>query len=1003
MLDDTTSPGWVSPLREGLSTSPPEEPRLEAWPARRRVNPALVEPDRALLQSLPGPLMRLHRALPLQLQQNVLLLGMEDPNDLALPDTVRRLTGWEVQVIQLCPQGGPLPQGKPEPEEVDPTPSPAFQLCRSRLEVRLTGSLVWVSLSQTYLNSGSQPLGGQYRVPFPPNAQLQNLRAELSGRMLPLSHVQRLQLGGQGYVTGSLDPLPPGEPFQLNIQYVHLLERADEGFRLFLPCPLGDKPLESSLTLQWPGLSPQYLSCSRPATWVRTQQDQLEIQIQPGESQHHQPLVLSYRPPHLEKSLHGQLLSDGQHFLLFLQAPPRPQTAPRHVIFLLDRSASLEGWPALQGREAVVQGLSQLRPLDHFALALFDEEVVSWQDGRWIGAGAVSSARQWLQQQAGGAGTTDLVRALEWVRQHYRDQTELYLVVLSDGQGGHPGEALRLAASLRKELRLFTLGLGSHCQTHFLKRLAELGGGSSVLANSSPELKPAINRLMQQLGQPLLTNVQLVGQGFHSDPAQQHPERLSEIFWGQQLTVLGRHQGTGPLIARGLSPQGPMSLTLTPRITNHPGLGSLWAQAQREGLQNRLGQARVAERNRIAEQIQHLERTYSLEPAADTQHFHPELWRPRESFKFPTSISDLTVVQQLLDQAVSRQASHIHIEQQSDRLKVRLRVCGKLQVFSAPFGDGQAPQLLTQIRQLCNLQNGEGLFQNGRFHRDCQGLSYLFEASFCPTVNGEKVVLELRPAHLRSHQNLAEPARSAISALLTRRRGLLLVCGAKGCGGNSLIVDWLGQQFPDRHAVLCHKEEWFGLQAASQVIPTPDLASILQELEGHDIDVLACTGARQRAAWESLLRRAGERSLVLARHHAPRAGLALAELLEQGIDGRSLGKALLGAISLRQLPRLCSCKVAELDPNVLSALSGQGDYARRGGCPLCHGEGLRGSVLCSEVLLYRTEIFAVLKPGVNPDRLEQAFIRYPMAQQLLRLAQQGVIEARHCLSPGSTF
>ena len=60
-------------------------------------------------------------------------------------------------------------------------------------------------------------------------------------------------------------------------------------------------------------------------------------------------------------------------------------------------------------------------------------------------------------------------------------------------------------------------------------------------------------------------------------------------------------------------------------------------------------------------------------------------------------------------------------------------------------------------------------------------------------------------------------------------------------------------------------------------------------------------------------------------------------------------------------------------------------------------------MLCSEVLLYRTEIFSVLKPGIKPDRLEQAFIRYPMSQQLLRLAQQGIIEARHCLSPSSIF
>ncbi|MFN8613129.1 MAG: hypothetical protein U0931_36665, partial [Vulcanimicrobiota bacterium] len=65
MLDDATSPGWVTPLQEGLCASLPGEPRLLAWSlgtaAPARVNPGLVTIDRGLLQSLPGPLLRLHR------------------------------------------------------------------------------------------------------------------------------------------------------------------------------------------------------------------------------------------------------------------------------------------------------------------------------------------------------------------------------------------------------------------------------------------------------------------------------------------------------------------------------------------------------------------------------------------------------------------------------------------------------------------------------------------------------------------------------------------------------------------------------------------------------------------------------------------------------------------------------------------------------------------------------------------------------------------------------
>lgn len=1003
MLDDATSLGWVSPLEEGLPALLLGEPHLVSWATQSagcaRVNPRLLQIDRQLLQTLPGPLLRLHRALPIEVKDGTLLLGMEDPADLAIQETVRRLTGWEVRVVQLCPDGGPLPPWDQLQPMTLPPPK-GFRLLTSRLEARITGSLVWVRLEQSFANPLDEPMAGLYQVPIPHGALLQGLWADQAGCPLPLRSVERVTLAGQLHFSASIAPVEAEGQVRLTLQYAHCLERESGGFRITLPCPLGTEPLESSIILNWPGLLPNQLSCSRPATWVRQQADQIEIKLQPGEARSQRPLIFHYRYPQPEKSLHGLLLSDGQHFLLHLQAPPQAQPIPRNVLFLLDRSASLEGWGAEQGRRAVVHALRQLRPLDRFALALFDEGVEAWQKGRWVGAGAVAAAKEWLQQQSRG-GTTDLVQALEWVRNSFRDQENLFVVLLSDGQGGRHSEALRLASSLGKRLRLFTLSLGSHSQQHFLRRLAEVGGGSSEVAVAQ-DLSSGVERLVQQLGQPLLSNMQLVGQGFHCDPAHQYPERLCDVFPGQHLTVLGRHQGIGPLIARGLSEQGPISLTLTPRTVDHPALAALWAQAQREGLQRRLGPAREADRNRLVEQLNLLGRNYSLDPTWGGALFRSDFWTTPMPHPAGSSPS-FQLAEELLEQAASRQASHIHIELQADQLKVRLRICGKLQALATPFEEPRALGLVAQFRHWCQLDPSQGQFQSGRFQRNCQKEIYRFEASFCPTVNGEKVVLEVRPSRLRSHASLAEPARSAVSTLFTRRRGLILVCGPKGSGGNSLMVDWLSSQFADRHAVLCHKEEWFGLKSATQVMPQQDLTSLLQELEGHDIDVLACTAARQRSAWEILLRRASERSLVLARHHAPQAGAALVELLEQGIDGRTLGKAILGAVSLRRFPRLCDCRVTEQDAQLLAALPAEGDYARKAGCSLCQGEGVRGSVLCSEVLLYRSEIFSVLKPGVKADRLEQAFIRYPMQQQLLRLAQQGLIEARHCLSPNNTF
>jgi type II secretory ATPase GspE/PulE/Tfp pilus assembly ATPase PilB-like protein len=1001
MLDDATSLGWVSPLADEAPTLLTGEPRLLAWSSTPRVDPGKIVIDRQLLQKLPGPLLRLHRALPLALQDGTLLLGLEDPEDLAIQETVSRLSGWQVKVVQLSADGGEIPPWDQIPSFPADSRPGQFELLDGQLQVQITGSLVWVRFSQSFANPGEEPLEGSYQIPIPHDALIQRVEIELDGSSLPAGRLERVHLTGQLHLRTLLTPVPAKARGRIHIEYVHLIERQPDGFRLALPSPPTTHGLDCGIALHWPGLQPDQLSCSRRATWVRQHSDQLQLRIQPDEQLRPRPLVLQYRAPKFEKTLQGLLLSDGQHFLLQLQAPPPTLPAPRNVLFLLDRSASLEGWAAQQGRRAVVHALRQLRPLDRFALALFDEGVLPWQTGRWVGAGSTAAAEEWLQLQGPSQRTTDLVQSLEWVRHFFRDQDDMYLVVLSDGIVGRQAEAMRLASSLAKSMRVFSLSLGAHSQQHFLRRLAEIGGGSSeqLLAQN---LNSRVERLMQQLGPSVLSNVQLVGQGFHCDPAQQYPERLSEIFSGQQLTVVGKHQGIGPLTARGLGSQGPMSLTLMPKMVEHPALAALWAQAQREGLLRRLGPAREIDRNRLVEQLNQLNRTYPWDRTGENVRLRQDFWQKSE-VATRTSTSERQLAEDVLEQALRRQASHIHLELQNWQLKVRLRVCGRLLVLPLLLEDRQALGLLAQFRQWCGLEAEQGNFQTGRFQRQSQNESYRFEASFCPTVNGEKVVLEIRPARLVSHSSLAEPARSAVASLFRRKRGLILVCGPKSSGGNSLMVDWLGTQFADRSALLCHKEEWFGLDAATQVTAQQDLSSLLLELEGHDIDVLACTSARQRSSWESLLRRAGERSLVLARHHAPQAGAAMAELLEQGIDGRTLGKVILGALSLRRLPQLCGCKTPELDQEVLSALPAGGDYARKVGCSLCQGEGTHGQILCAEVLLYRSEIFSVLKPGVPAERLEQAFIRYPMSQQLLRLAQQGLIEARHCLSPNSTF
>jgi len=996
MYDQAEGGGLLCLLRENSLGLFQGEPQLRPWPPSGSdwlVNPQLVPLRRDLLQALPGPLLRLHRALPLDLHENTLILGMEDPQGQSIQELIRRLTGWDVLAVQLCPEGGPLPAWSELTKRPLCRPEiSGFRLDSSQLTARIVGDLAWVSLRQSFTHLGEESTQANYQLALPDSAILQQWEACLSGQSLAHPTPRRTFSEGRSRLSLLVGRVAPHQRVDLALSYVQLMERDSEGMRIALPAPPGPAPFEANLLFQSEGLEPEHLRCSRPARWKRLDRDSLQVVLGPESGA--RDLVCHCRIS--ESRIGADLYSDGQHFLLQLQAsgPSVVNQEPKDVVFLLDRSASLEGWLSEQGRRALLQALKRLRPLDRFSMALFDHQVVAWQEGRWVESGALCAAREWLQYQGQGSGSTDLVQALVWLREHLRRnprQRPIYGVLVSDGQCGHQAEAGRVATSLIPLCRLFALGIGPRCDSQLLSRLTELAGGSLETAPSSEKLPAAVERLCLQLGPPALSQIRLVGQGFHPDLTQIHPHKLPDLFAGQTLTVTGKHQGTGPLQISSLSPEGPVCLTVSPVRSDHPAPSAFWAQRQLQSLHAGLSFETPCERQQSIQRFQQLQSQYIFDPSLIRQMVKPASGSTQ-------SYSGLTL--SLLEEAVRRQATHIHVESGQPG-QIRLRVCGRLlQLQNSPLWaePGLTLAVVQQIRQWCQPETTPGPFQHGRFQQMCLGLMHEFDTSFCPAVGGEKVVLEIRSPLPRTHPRLAEPGLNALEGLLRRKRGLILICGPRGSGATSLIVDWLRQLSAPQRTALFHKEEWFGLTSVAQ-FTDPKLSRLIPQITGaQNLDVLGVSSTRDKSLWEALLQRAREDCLVLARHPAPQATSALADLVSSGLPGRRLAQVLLGAISLRRVPRLCECKRAELDANILSAFRDDGDYSAPVGCDRCHGSGFEGELLCHELLIPKTELAATLIPGVSPQQIEKACIRHPMEQQLQLLARRGWIAAQSLFS-----
>ena len=175
---------------------------------------------------------------------------------------------------------------------------------------------------------------------------------------------------------------------------------------------------------------------------------------------------------------------------------------PTDLLVVLDRSGSMDGEKLVHARGAIRELMSQLEPVDRFAL-------VTYSDGAELRtplATASPDARQaWLATvgEIGADGGTNrsagLDLALATVTRLRTAERAAPVILISDGlanQGDASFEGLvgRARQATRAELPLTTVGVGADFNETLMTALADAGGGNYYYVERSTELAPVFAR-----------------------------------------------------------------------------------------------------------------------------------------------------------------------------------------------------------------------------------------------------------------------------------------------------------------------------------------------------------------------------------------------------------------------------------------------------------------------------------------------------------------------------
>ena len=219
----------------------------------------------------------------------------------------------------------------------------------------------------------------------------------------------------------------------------------------------------------------------------------------------------------------------------------KESVAPRRVVFVLDRSGSMQGAPIEQAKKALEACLGALAAEDTFGIIAFDDKVESLAPRIREGSRPNREEAAKFLATVQARGGTELAQAVQ-AAVEMLGHTAGDILVLTDGQ---VMGTERILPSVRAGgMRLHCLGIGSASQDRFLTLLARETGGVCRFVTPRERVDLAAVDLFASIGRPIASDLKARMEG--AEESQIAPAPAAAVFTGTPITLFG-HTGSSAL------------------------------------------------------------------------------------------------------------------------------------------------------------------------------------------------------------------------------------------------------------------------------------------------------------------------------------------------------------------------------------------------------------------------------------------------------------------------
>ena len=356
-----------------------------------------------------------------------------------------------------------------------------------------------------------------------------------------------------------------------------------------------------------------------------------------------------------------------------------------------------------------------------------------------------------------------------------------------------------------------------------------------------------------------------------------------------------------------------------------------------------------------------------------------------KEFDFTTT-PIVDIVNDIIIDAVLKNASDIHFDPSENYLRIRVRIDGDLRDYSI-IQNKYKRNLITRVKLLAGMNITESrLPQDGAIKSTIEGKDLDLRVSALPTNFGEKVVIRILDYSM-SFQGIESLGFSSqnyklIEKMLLNPNGIILVTGATGSGKSTTVYSMLQRLNKEETNIITVEDPVeMNIEGINQIQVNSDIgldfATVLRSILRQDPNIILIGEIRDSETAKIAIRASITGHLVLSTLHTNNSLTTIERLLDMDVERYLLSSSLKGIISQNLAKRLCmkcrkKIKADETQKRMFKKALGidVDEIYTAVGCSECHN-GYRGRVAVQEVLLINDDIRDAINNNIPRDELRK--------------------------------